>query len=497
MSGTAELSLRATALCALMTLPLSLAAAEARSATAVHPDLEVRLLNHLTSYSSPVGTHFRCVVIRGFHAGGLVIPRGSLVFGTVRKQQAVGLGFRHERAALELSFESYQTPAGDDLPLDANLASIDNAREEVTAKGRIKGVLAANNPGNLLNGFWARPSSNLAFRSLVGLTGAANQVWLKYSMGPMGAAGLFVARSIIVAFPEPEIHLPPGTDMSLRVRVPEADLSSQAMALETSAASGVLVSETSDGLSDWAKARLQPIFFANGAPAEDLLNVLVLGSREQVVAAFATSGWTLADHRSLRASSRVYGAFSSMRTYSAAPVSVLLYRGLEPDLVFEKSLDTVTQRHHVRFWRAGVFNGDEVWLGAATHDTGVTFRLRSMAFTHKIDRNIDLEREKVATDLDFSGCSEKPVLLHSSLRASSYELGRVSTDGRLVMLAAQPCSSAELTMEDVPLPPGNRLTRVTRRVVLETRNYLLRDNAYYWGYRVIRSSHNHSIPLLH
>ncbi len=497
MSGTAGLKLSATVLCILWALPLALAAGEARTIPVVRPELQVRLINHLTSYSSPVGTPFRCVVIRAFHAHGVVIPRGSYVFGTVRKEQAVGLGVRHERASLELSFDQYETPNGERFPLAATLTSIDNAREEINATGRIKGVLAANNPGNLLNGLWARPSSNLAFRSLIGLTGAANQVWAKYSMGPIGAAGFFVARSLIVAFPEPEIHLPPGTDMTLAVQIPEGERSDdETTPAETDAAPTLLISDNGDRLSDWIRARLQPIFFKNGAPAEDLLNVLVLGSREQVVAAFATSGWTLADHRSLRASSRVYGAFSSMRTYSAAPVSILLYRGLEPDLVFEKSLDTVTQRHHVRFWRAGKFNGDEVWLGAATHDTGVTFRLRSMAFTHKIDRNIDLEREKVVTDLDFSGCSEKPVLLNSSLRPASFGAGRISTDGRLIMLAAQPCST-ELTMEDAPAAPGNRLTRVMRRVVLETRNYLLRDNAYYWGYRMIRSSHNHSNPLLH
>lgn len=447
------------------------------------PTLEIRLQNHLTSYASPPGTQFRCVVIRAFCVDGRVlIPKGSIVYGTVRKEIRVGLGLIHERAGLDLSFDQYETPDGQRFPLIAKLVSIDNAREQVTPEGGIKGVLAANNPGNLFNGFWERPSANIALRSLVGLTGAANQIWLKYSMGPIGAAGLFAARCFIMAFPEPEIYLPPGADMKLTVNAPVVTEASTPV----SDAANVDLTNTASDLSQWVRDKLDPISHRNGQEAADVFNVILLGSREQIVSAFNAAGWSSADRKSLRTSSHVYQAFSAMRSYAAAPVSKLFFHGSEPDLIFEKSLDTVTQRHHVRFWRAGLFDGQEVWLGAATHDTGVNFKFRHMTFSHQIDRHIDPERDKIITDLSFSECSGSAAFFNGSEDSPAYKSGQVTTDGRVAVLAARSCT-ASVDIDNEPAPPGNKLSRLTRRAVLETRNYLLRDNAYYWGYRMFRS----------
>ncbi len=453
------------------------------SAVPLQPKLEIRLQDYLTSYKSRAGTPFRCVVIRGLEIDRRIeIPEGSTIYGSVHKATKVGLGIVHERAGLDLSFDEYETPSGRRFPLTAQLFSIDNSRERVSKKGHIKGVLAANNPGNLLNGFWFKPSTNIVFRSMIGLTGAANQVWEKYSMGPIGAAGLFAVRCFIVAFPEPEIYLPPGTDMKLTVRMPPAS----APETEVSPAPDENSAQAVEELSGWVKERLGPISFGDGRPAPDLFNVIVFGSRQEIVSAFTVSGWQIADHRSLLNSSHMYEAFSSMRGYDAAPVSKLLYKGMEPDLVFEKSLDTITQRHHVRFWKLGIFDGQEVWLGAATHDTGVKFKLRSMSFTHKIDTDIDPERDKVSTDLSFAGCSDTPIFLDGTAESPAYKSGKAATDGRIAVLVARPCV-APASVDDAPGAPGNKFSRLTRRVILETRNYLLRDNVYYWGYQMIRS----------
>jgi len=455
------------------------------------PPLEVRLKTHLTSYSSKAGTPFECVVLRDYlRSGRVAIPQGSIVHGTVRRAISVGIGLRHERAALELNFDSYEVPGGERIPLAASLASIDNAREHVDRNGRIRGVLAANNPGNLLNGFWARPVQNFAVRSLIGLTGAANQIWVKYSLGPFGAAGIFAAHCLFTKFPEPEIQLPPGTDMKLAVRLPEMQMLQVAAGSTTQSAPNP---EFADGLKEWVAGRLRPITYANGRIAPDELNVILLGSRAQIISDFTAAGWSEADQRTWGTSSRVYLAFSSMRSYSSAPVSPLLYRGAEPDLVFEKSFDTVTQRHHVRFWSAGEFQGEPVWLGAATHDSGIVFHTARFTFSHKIDSNIDLERDKVETDLGFAGCSQTALLLPrpGSLARTGQ---RISTDNNLLVLAMRPCEAAP--SDNVPFErPGNRASRLARRIVLETRNYVLRDNAYYWAYHLLRSKHDHTNPL--
>ena len=307
-------------------------------------------------------------------------------------------------------------------------------------------------------------------------------------MGPIGAAALLATRCLIFRFPEPEIYLPPGTDMKLSVSVrPENVLSgSEAPDPPTSAPAE---------LSDWIREQPAGIERPNGKPAGDLINVAFVGSRQQLLDAFTVAGWSTADPSTIKNYSRMYGAFNTMRDYSSAPVSTLLYRGNEPDLVFEKSLDTVSKRHHARVWQAGIVDGQEVWVGAATHDTGISFNLRTASFTHKIDENIDEERDKVSTDLIFAGCSPHVGPISRPEFAATGDKSSIGTDGAVAVLNLQSCSRRD-DLDESTTPPlsGNKLKRLTRRIVLEARNYVLRENPYYWGYQLIRHAHGDRSP---
>src|SRR5207302_1549854 len=99
--------------------------------------------------------------------------------------------------------------------------------------------------------------------------------------------------------------------------------------------------------------------------------------------------------------------------------SKMLYQQAEPDVVFQKSLNTITKRHHIRIWQVGEFDGNEIWLAAASHDFGVAFRAASMTITHKIDLRTDLERRKVINDIRFAGCAGQVSLLDRNEESSS------------------------------------------------------------------------------
>ena len=73
------------------------------------------------------------------------------------RASAVGFGLMHERATLELAFHEYELADGKRYPFGARLEFIENAREQVDSRGRIKGVLAASSPQGLLRGIWYRP----------------------------------------------------------------------------------------------------------------------------------------------------------------------------------------------------------------------------------------------------------------------------------------------------------------------------------------------------
>jgi LssY C-terminus len=445
------------------------------------PLLKIRLETHLTSYASRPGSSFRAVVIADYERNGdILISRGSLIYGTVRRATSVGLGLRHERARLALQFREYQMPDGDRFPFAARLVSIDNAREAVLPDGQIRGVLAAQNPNGLLGGFWYNPGSDLFwFHSAIGLTGVSNQLLKAFSMGMPGGAALLAVRCAMFRFPEPEIHLPPGTDMNLAV----TSVLSPAPELP-----GVAPTPLPERLAADLESLPREITRRNGRPVDDIVNIAFIGSRQLLTQAFTAAGWSTADPGSARSYSQAYIAFSSKHSYSTAPVSKLFYEGSPADLVFQKSFNTITKRDHIRIWHLGVLDGLEVWLGAATHDSGITFRTTALAFSHKIDGALDVERAKIIDDLSFAGCLAPAAYIE---RASASRLGMqglVTTDGKLAVVSVEDCHSSLLAADagSAPPPPGNKFTRITRRFILESRNYVLRENAYYWTYQLIR-----------
>jgi hypothetical protein len=136
----------------------------------------------------------------------------------------------------------------------------------------------------------------------------------------------------------------------------------------------------------------------------DITNLMFIGPEEKLKAAFAAAGWSPAAALDARSAIETVRAVSEMRGYKEAPVSVLLLDGRPPDLVFEKQNNTFAKRHHLRIWRReAVFQGQPVWVCAATHDTGISFSEENHTFIHKIDSEIDKERAKVVSDLLFTG----------------------------------------------------------------------------------------------
>ncbi|MBC8167043.1 MAG: LssY C-terminal domain-containing protein, partial [Bryobacteraceae bacterium] len=172
----------------------------------------------------------------------------------------------------------------------------------------------------------------------------------------------------------------------------------------------------------------------------------------------------------------------TMRGDPRAPVSKLLHEGNEPDLVFQKSLNTVASRHHIRIWKAPEQDG--LWIGAATHDVGVSFEVKLKMLSHRIDPEIDRERMKIVIDMNAAGCSQRVSTIERELPDSPQN---VVTDGNMAMIHLQDCP--------VPAAPlrlakkrGSLWVGLARRMVLETRQYALRDNAYHWAFLGARAA---------
>ena len=146
---------------------------------------------------------------------------------------------------------------------------------------------------------------------------------------------------------------------------------------------------------------------SSGIPG-DPLNVGLVGTKEEIIAALHAANWYPADPITLRSSLDIIGSVLLDRPYAQAPVSNLdLYLdGRREDLAFEKPVGkSAKRRHHVRIWQV-LEQGEEgrpVWLGAATFDRGVGFSHDTLQVTHHIAPDIDAEREGLLGDLAAAG----------------------------------------------------------------------------------------------
>jgi len=431
----------------------------------------LRLLTPITSYS-PAGTRFDAKVIGPELREGVdFLPNGSTVTGKLDKTGSVRLGLWRERALLKLEFDGCKLPDGTAIGCEVTLEGVDNAREKVT-ENRVEGVLAASHPYCWLNGFWYRPVTSLISHSATGATGAEGALYAHFAPTPLGAVAVLTSRLVLLRLPDPEIELPAGTDLLARVQVRGAFTP----ALEPRA-------PLRPELSEWVGGQSEEVYLPDKKLAGDLIHLVFVGSGEQVERAFRAAGWTPSDPLTRRSFARMYSAFLAMKADPSAPVAPLTYRGSTAAMVFQKTYNTVAKRHHIRIWPAS-FAGTQLWLAAATHDTAIALDTKRMSLTHRIDPLIDRERSTVVNDLLNAGCISKMGLVERPQAVRLADSGKPGvTDGNATVLFLNDCSAPAPPTSEVPVLQHRRITLVTRRFVLEDRQYLVRGSAFYWIYR--------------
>ncbi|MBP1874733.1 hypothetical protein J2Z19_004466 [Ensifer adhaerens] len=138
----------------------------------------------------------------------------------------------------------------------------------------------------------------------------------------------------------------------------------------------------------------------------DPINVGLVGSKEQVIRAFAAAGWDPADKVTLRSSVDIGLSVVLDRPDLDAPVSPLFFEGRKQDLAFEKPVGkSADERNHVRFWLSNqpAEGGGSLWLGSASFDRGVGLSHDTGQITHHIGPDLDAERNLVMSDLQKTG----------------------------------------------------------------------------------------------
>jgi len=138
----------------------------------------------------------------------------------------------------------------------------------------------------------------------------------------------------------------------------------------------------------------------------DMVNFLILGSEAAMQKVFTNAGWVKVDADVK--GTVLHGLIGSLskESYLTMPMSPLYLFGRQQDYgwAHAEPISVVASRNHLRVWKAPcTVNGTMVWVGAATHDVGFERDQRNNGVTHKIDPDIDLERDYVQKTLSSTG----------------------------------------------------------------------------------------------
>ncbi len=138
----------------------------------------------------------------------------------------------------------------------------------------------------------------------------------------------------------------------------------------------------------------------------DMVNFLILSSEAAMQRAFTSAGWVKVD-ADVRGTV-LHGILESIskESYLTMPMSQLYLFGRPQDYgwAHAEPISVVRTRNHLRIWKAPFqVNGETLWVGAATHDIGFERDERNNGVTHKIDPDIDLERDYVEKTLTSTG----------------------------------------------------------------------------------------------
>lgn len=138
----------------------------------------------------------------------------------------------------------------------------------------------------------------------------------------------------------------------------------------------------------------------------DMVNFVLIGSEKQVQGALDAANFHVADTSDKKAVLEAALTTYQNKDYLAMPMSTLYLFNRPQDFGYEQAepIAMVASRHHFRLWKAPfTWNGQTVWVGAGTHDIGFAKDKRNGNVTHKIDPNVDGERENIGGSLQKGG----------------------------------------------------------------------------------------------
>jgi hypothetical protein len=172
----------------------------------------------------------------------------------------------------------------------------------------------------------------------------------------------------------------------------------------------------------------------------DMVNVLIVGTQEQMVKAFTTAEWVQVDKSARNSAMNAVVDSLEKKDYLTMPMSSLFLFGRSQDYGFAhgEPVRVAMSRNHLRVWKSPYeVEGRTLWCVAATHDVGFERDQRNNGVTHKIDPAIDGEREYVNGTLSATGLVvQRDHVTPSDPLTTAHTAtgGEFHSDGRILVL---------------------------------------------------------------
>jgi hypothetical protein len=430
--------------------------------------LWIRLSAPVSSYISKPGDGVHAVLTESVVCDKeVVFPVGTKIDGVVHSVRKVGWGIHHETAALDIRFDHAVVMEGSPVPISALVVEVENAREQVTSKGVIRGIRSSDTPEGRINSRLKHLPTYNPYSDLV----------------------LIVYKATFPIFPEPEIYYPAGTDLRLKLTEPVHSLPvAAAQPVESMAETSEELNVERTALSvPWRSTTVEQV-------DADVVNLAFVGSREQVEVAFQQAGWSTSDPFTKHSFVHTFYAFLNNSSYDQVPMKTLLLDNKPSDMSWQKSLNSYNRRDHLRMWQWSETSDSKiVWLSSSTHDTRATLSVKHHQFVHHIAPDIDDERSTVIRDLELAGCVKS---VHLVPRRGVSNLTRnangdkVRTDGDMAIVQLKECQPVvpglPSSTAGANFKPGNHVFRYFRKQILTFRSDIWRANLIYGAYDLAR-----------
>src|SRR5579872_392038 len=131
----------------------------------------------------------------------------------------------------------------------------------------------------------------------------------------------------------------------------------------------------------------------------DMLNLIFIAKKDDLEGAFERAGWVKTD----KSKPVIFWHLLRQRNHYAKLPMATLYvfgRAQTYSYAMPDPASIVARRHHLRIWKTDYqVNGTPIWVGAATHDVSIQIDIKKLRIFHRIDPQVDAERDFIAGNL--------------------------------------------------------------------------------------------------